>query len=676
MNRSVVVLAAACLWLGLEHAGMGPFSFFDIHDTADGSPITMAMGPVRPDQGLWLPWVACGVDRLANDMPDIRLIPLAFRLLPGWLAYQILVLGQFFLCAYSMFRLCRDRLGMGELPSVFSGLAVLLVFETYPSCQTLFTLGFQAGFALLPFMLWSLDGLEALPTAAAWRRVIMLGLLQGVCSSVGSSLPFIAAAVVLWFGIVRGRTGPRFWAMILVFMAAAGALQLRTAWAMALNARLSHRADWALGGGALAGALAQAWANLMTIKALALLSLAGLAWTKGKDRLVLRLGAGLIVCAACGELGDYLKPFLPDALGFLKGFKMERFGMLLPLFAAPCAGRALESLPRPKWFAGAALAVLLVSSVQLKSSNMSDWYFFGSYASNFGSPVLRDLASLREEPFRVASFTHGLNPSYANAYGLETVDGYMNVYPRSYQRFWSAVIDPLTEEDAFYKEYFNLSGSKIYLFLRDAEPFVDGLPFSRFYRLPLLSLANAKYILSRIPLVHADLEAVREPPAWPKGDRKARAWLRIRENFAGKSHLYVYRNKTVLPRAFLARDVRFFDRDEDMREALVAAEADGLRRTVFLPASAAPAVGKGPFEEGTASFAAYGPDRLEVLVGPLTRGPGLLVISNSLSPYWKCEIDGSAAPILPAYGAFWAVPLPAGSRRVVFRYEPPYRVGR
>jgi hypothetical protein len=51
-------------------------------------------------------------------------------------------------------------------------------------------------------------------------------------------------------------------------------------------------------------------------------------------------------------------------------------------------------------------------------------------------------------------------------------------------------------------------------------------------------------------------------------------------------------------------------------------------------------------------------------------GPAYLVLSDSFDPGWSATLDGRPVPIRPAYLAFRAVYLPAGTHRVEFTYRP------
>jgi uncharacterized membrane protein YfhO len=60
----------------------------------------------------------------------------------------------------------------------------------------------------------------------------------------------------------------------------------------------------------------------------------------------------------------------------------------------------------------------------------------------------------------------------------------------------------------------------------------------------------------------------------------------------------------------------------------------------------------------------------EVQVQAELDAPGYLFLSDAWYPGWRAEADGRPLPVIRANLAFRAVPLPAGSHRVVFQYQP------
>ena len=49
---------------------------------------------------------------------------------------------------------------------------------------------------------------------------------------------------------------------------------------------------------------------------------------------------------------------------------------------------------------------------------------------------------------------------------------------------------------------------------------------------------------------------------------------------------------------------------------------------------------------------------------------GLLVLSDTYFPGWRAAVNGRAQAIYPTDGALRGVPVPKGTSRVEFRYEP------
>jgi len=63
-------------------------------------------------------------------------------------------------------------------------------------------------------------------------------------------------------------------------------------------------------------------------------------------------------------------------------------------------------------------------------------------------------------------------------------------------------------------------------------------------------------------------------------------------------------------------------------------------------------------------------DRATVAIETATGG--LLVVANAYTPFWKADVDGSPAPIIPAYYAFQGIVVPPGSKVVKLHYCPSY----
>ncbi len=159
--------------------------------------------------------------------------------------------------------------------------------------------------------------------------------------------------------------------------------------------------------------------------------------------------------------------------------------------------------------------------------------------------------------------------------------------------------------------------------------------------LALLSMVNVKYILASGPVNHPTLEQA-----------------------SAVNQRYLYRNRAVLPRAFLAPEFEIVPDSEARLARLTRQDIDFSRVIVLeedpgIPASTSPA--------GSVQWITKGPDEYAVRVE--APDPQILFVSNNWLPYWKATIDGEDTPLLRANHAFQAVPVPAGTHDVSIRYR-------
>jgi len=115
-----------------------------------------------------------------------------------------------------------------------------------------------------------------------------------------------------------------------------------------------------------------------------------------------------------------------------------------------------------------------------------------------------------------------------------------------------------------------------------------------------------------------------------------------------------------------SRSRRTFRPDaETARASLLAPDFDPFREVIL--------TGEGPARgtPGTAPPVTWRTDEPEKRRARVTLpAPGHLVLGDRHAPEWQATVDGEAAPILRANGAFRAVALPAGTHEVRFTYRP------
>jgi len=327
-------------------------------------------------------------------------------------------------------------------------------------------------------------------------------------------------------------------------------------------------------------------------------------------------------------------------------FTPVHMGVLVPLLVAG-AGLALVRLVAtrrpPRW-------VFLVLIVGLTAA---DLLYFGLKYNTFVKaeliyPSTEATTFLQKDPdlFRVAPISEGLTDTgyllYRDAagrpsfpyralgpmppdtnmpYRLQVVGGYDSIRLASYQ------------------EYLQLFQPRLGL---------NAVILTRYDSL-LLNLANMKYVLS-------DRE-IRSPKFELVFDRGTK----------------IYRNRAVLPRAFIVPAAQVLARGDLVLAALQSPHFDP-RTTVLLQEEPADAqVGGG---QGAASVVSYKAEEV-VIRASVSSGGGWLVLSDAFYPGWEATVDGTPVKIYRADYAFRAIPLSEGIHLVRFVYHPlSYRLGR
>ena len=696
-TRRWLLFCLIALWLSLEYFGLGPFSYTRIHDTGDsGIPRYLALTQHFFAYGTsyWVPDMGCGVDRLSNDMLYPHVVTTLYGVFPGWIAYGVFVFLKFFLAGYFTYRISRDELGMSEISSIYAG----SVFSFYSNDL----MSLQLGFAAFPAVVWALGRLESVSGVRRWFWIVTLAVVYSFCSSLPWSLPFGLVSLFVWFLFVSKQKFSRGFFSLVIFSLITLAVQFPEIWALVLNGPSSHRADWSVGAKTLPliflEYLREGLTVLLRDKVSLILTGVGLLLSRLHQRTFTILSGWCIAYALGIPVINSLKVLFLNELGFLRGYQFDRFYELVPFFAALSGGIGLEVISRRADLrfpgregiarfivarkAGAVVlcvvfVVLGILTVAAKRLHVYTWVTDGSYMANYRSPHLQNLKVQEEKsgngPFRVVTLNERIHAAYANAYGLETVDGYVNLYPKTFQKFWAKVIEPTTRQDDRLDHYFNDWGNRIYLFR--PENGTGEIVFSRHYRLNLLSLANTKYVISRTPLRDENLvPIVEQAQPWKILSGSEQIRIRLKENFDGRTFLNVYENKACFPRFFIVRRMGVFRDPAELLEAMSLASLDVLRETVFVEEGDVPAFTPTSPENRTAhlSVERNAPDKIELSVE--MDGAGVLIGSNSYNPFWKCRVDGVQREIFRANGTFWGVLLDKNARKVIFEYAPPYKL--
>jgi hypothetical protein len=232
---------------------------------------------------------------------------------------------------------------------------------------------------------------------------------------------------------------------------------------------------------------------------------------------------------------------------------------------------------------------------------------------------------LQQDPelFRIHSIDLALHPNTFQGVGIAGISS-LGVFNES--RFTALI-------EAFFKTELN--------------PFITTtslLPTNR----PVLDLLNVKYVVTYpvTPEKQAALDA---------------GGLKL---VLTDGNVSVFRNPTVWPRAFVAHDYHV---EPNATEAMKAGAVRLAQDVAVLEARPTFAPGGGPAT--ACQIREYRPNR--VVISGDDSAPSMLVLLDSFGDGWTATVNGKMVPILPAYGAFRGVEVPAGRWEVTMRYRVP-----
>jgi hypothetical protein len=134
----------------------------------------------------------------------------------------------------------------------------------------------------------------------------------------------------------------------------------------------------------------------------------------------------------------------------------------------------------------------------------------------------------------------------------------------------------------------------------------------------------------------------------------------------------IYRNRSVLPRAFIASSFEVMKDKDQLLDRLMSPGFDPTRTALlyadpqFTPTAESLA--------GSVTVTSYDANRVTLKV--TASAACLVVLSENFQPDYRVAVDGKPASVLRAYHTLRAVTVPAGEHELVFTYQSNYyRVG-
>ncbi len=134
--------------------------------------------------------------------------------------------------------------------------------------------------------------------------------------------------------------------------------------------------------------------------------------------------------------------------------------------------------------------------------------------------------------------------------------------------------------------------------------------------------------------------------------------------------VFVHENTRVLPRAFLARQIRVFDNPNQLADQIRKGTSDLSDVALLEEEPIEPLLIDSVYdtEVGEVLGLQGVPGRYEMWTS--AQGPRQLVLTESYHPQWKCLIDDQPAGIHRTDWVFMSVRVPAGEHRITWWFEP------
>lgn len=733
----VAVIGAAAFTV--ESWLLGPYSWiYGYGSGLETIPVYLALSADSRNFSFFAPFVGGGLDRLAfwGNADPVSIEQLLFTILPTWLANGLHRYLQYFVAIFFAARVAEEEFSLDPRWSSITGIL--------HGCFVYLTAGALLTISGVPLLIWLL---RRVTRNGSFFLAIVVGLVFSLCTTFTFSVPYLLAFAAGWMLLVKPNYSLHAIGLFTVFSLSWVIAESPQLLAVMANAPMSHRVgwpseslDWSIDGlfyrqlqfdlFAQDRYLSAITLNVPGIVFLAGLPLAVHIFRKRSELSPISVHFLRLFALYALLSQKWMWVLLQSAAGkifpWVAGIYMGRFYQIPGAFmiamgtALICCMVWRELLFHAAARGGAVVVASVFVAFMVVWPKIHLFYPLGVDdwgEKNYQVTALEELKARESEPFRVASVLP-LQPAYAYAQGLETADGWANLFPAVYRDLWLRTMDPLYEKVPITKSIFAPYGGKPqdnYIFLGadlihpdvgllpGEDPFqalIEGFDLDARFNLNIPRLLNVRYLLSEYPLKSAAIKLVhapRNPPVWPQSRSHAtglvhglrppaklepglfgslsRPWTDYAAAAARKSagkDIFIYEVTGALPRFRFVRSIVVRPDGKSVLDAIAAADHPALASSAFLESgdSAALDGNRATFSDGTITVTGYSPDEITLRI--VNDGPGLLVIANTWNSFWRAEVDGKERKLVRVNHAQMALPTAAADRLVRLRYLPPY----
>ncbi|MCE7527858.1 DUF6044 family protein [Polynucleobacter sp. IMCC 30228] len=737
-NRDLLFSTLIAFLFSFESWLLGPLSWmYGYGSGLETIPALKALSFEDRNLSLWSPFVAGGLDRLAfwgnaNPYgPEYFL----FKFLPAWLANGMHRFLQYFVASYFAIKVAKEQLKLEESWAFL----VALLFASF----SFYTVGALFTLPGIPLILWLLD--HSIHGTKKYFKCFLSALLISFTTTFTFGVPYILFFCFLWFLIIRRIKISHFFWPFLVFTCVLCIFTAPQLLAISINGSQSHRVGWDIESLSFSvdglfyrqlqfDLFGQSnFLTLLTMNLPVLIFMVGMVLSfysmkicgESKRVSINFFGVSAIFFLLSQKWAWIsLQLILSNLLPFIKGVYMGRFFQIPAPFLIACGLTLSFRLAWLLWkkilLAKFLIVIFTVSLalVLLITPKIHLFYDLGVHDWGEKNYQIKALDELREIPdiFRVASVLP-LQPAYAYAQGLETVDGWANLYPSVYRDLWLKMLTPTFNINPYNKKIFGVDTGKAednFIFLGSDlfSPGLGLLPNEKIevalkegfnvenrYNLNLLRLLNVRFLLSSYPLQGEGVKLyhdISNKPTWAEnrsrntglvvGERQPPE-MRLPQNISffqpfwdyyqfnkkklkGKD-IYIYELENSLPRFRLVESIKLTSDKADTLNRLYSMSLEELRKSVIIQKSDTFTPKKSNnLSSGKVIVMKYSPD--EIILATNAEYDSFLVIANTWNPYWIAEVDNYKTRLVRVNHAQFGLELSPGKHTIVLKYMPPY----
>ncbi|MFP6716502.1 MAG: YfhO family protein [Alphaproteobacteria bacterium] len=639
-------------------------------------PLMIVAAESFPNLPGWVRYVASGAPLLAQGVPVGPLTSI-LGIIPVWPGYIIVFLLQAAAGGTGIYLFCRDYLGIQKSVGT---LVVLLVIVLSSSVLLMAT-----PVLLAPFFSWLvLRFAQDRPVIQKAVAAALGGLALGIFSSSFLAISFwvLVGPAIIFIGSKKLSESILLAAVFLVSSLVPIADEIVS---LAVNLSESHRfhTDAYENFTVFEFALRYLSSPFLTAGLLLIFVKNKTKYIKKAVTLYLFLTISiLIILFASDRIAEH-----NNFADLLKGFNYMRLLNPHMFLGLVCAGVFVSSFETsknkylsPLLIIGFLIVPLADKYTRYTLNSARSWVVAGN-SERFIIPQIKAIAKDAQSstaPYRVDMVNFPLGSGFLAAYKLESAGGYLTMYPNRYQNFFADAVMPEVSGLSAPSRDSVLSWGNRLNFTCDF--IYDGvLAMDECMDMDLVALLNIRYLISRNPMHHENLRLV-DGADMPWNLRTTRQKIRksVEENFGAREALFIFELKRYAPRAFVVDQIQVASDQIELSDLLRAASLESLLIKAMILSEdlvTLPHQLRETLEYATDSTQLdtkvtdlqFSGDLFKINVE--SNKPGVLIVTNSLAVGWHATVNGEAVEILPAYGAFWGIPVIAGNNDVQLEYE-------